>query len=392
MTASGAAPASSIVDSKLRLLLVEDNPSDADLAVSELRRQGFAVIADVVQSAEEFAQRLHANVYDIVIADYNLPQWRGIDALELIRERGLDLPLILATGSLGDVKAVECLKLGATDYILKDSLVRLPSAVRTALKEKRLRDERKQAHEELAQKVEELARSNRDLEQFAYVTSHDLQEPLRMVASYTQLLSERYHGKLDENADKYIQYAVEGATRMQALIQDLLAFSRVGRQEKGWRRTDCNLIVKQAMGNLGTAIQESGAMVTHDLLPTLMADGSQLAQVFQNLIGNAIKFRGAEVPAIHIRAERKNPAEWLFCVTDNGIGIASEHAEMIFIIFKRLHGRAEYPGNGIGLSICKRIIEHHGGSIWAESRPGHGSSFQFTLAIRETREKDEQEQ
>ena len=202
-----------------------------------------------------------------------------------------------------------------------------------------------------------------------------------MVASYVQLLAERYQGKLDENADKYIQYAVEGATRLQTLIQDLLEYSRVGRNGVNWQLTDCNLIVEQAATNLGVAIQESGAVVTHDSLPTITANGSQLAQVFQNLIGNAIKFRGAKPPIIHIRAEEKKPAEWQFSVTDNGIGIAPEHAEMIFIIFKRLHGRTEYPGNGIGLSICKRIVEHHGGRIWAESQPGHGTSFQFTLPI-----------
>jgi signal transduction histidine kinase len=379
MTMSAAAPAPAITNRGLRLLLVEDSPNDVELTLSELRRQGFSVTADVVQSAEEFTQRLEANVYDLVLADYNLPQWRGMEALELIRKRSLDIPLILVTGSLGDVKAVECLKQGAADYVLKDSLVRLPSAVRAALKEKRLRDERKQAHEELARKVEELACSNRDLEQFAYVTSHDLQEPLRMVASYVQLLAERYHGKLDENADKYIQYAVEGATRMQAMIHDLLEFSRAGRQEGNWQPTDCNLTVEQAIANLGALVQESGAVVTHDTLPTLMADGSQLLHLFQNLIGNAIKFRGAEAPAIYIRAGKKKPSEWLFSVTDNGIGIASEHAEMIFIIFKRLHGRTEYPGNGIGLSICKKIIERNGGKIWVEAQAGQGSTFKFTL-------------
>ncbi len=384
---SSAAAPTIVTDNKLRLLLVEDNPSDVELTLSVLRHHGFAVTADVVQSDEQFAQRLRENAYDLVLADYNLPQWRGIEALGLIRERGLDLPLILVTGSLGDVKAVECLKQGATDYILKDSLVRLPSAVLAALKEKRLRDERKQAQEELAQKVEELARSNRDLEQFAYVTSHDLQEPLRMVASYVQLLSERYHGKLDENADKYIQYAVEGAMRLQALIHDLLEFSRVGRNGPNWQLIDCNLTVAQAIANLGAAIQENGAVVTLGPLPALMADGSQLMQLFQNLIGNAVKFRGAETPAIHISAEKKKSTEWLFSVTDNGIGIAPEHAEMIFIIFKRLHGRTEYPGNGIGLSICKKIVEFHGGRIWAVSQPGHGTSFQFTLPIRAIDEK-----
>jgi signal transduction histidine kinase len=376
---SAVAPALTAASSQLRLLLVEDSPNDVELTLSELRRQGFVVVADVVQSAEEFSVRLRKNVYDIVLADYNLPQWRGMEALDLIHQHGLDIPLILVTGSLGDVKAVECLKQGAADYVLKDRLARLPAAVHAALKEKRLRDERTQAQEELAQKVEELGRSNRDLEQFAYVASHDLQEPLRMVASYVQLLAERYHGKLDENADKYIRYAVEGALRMQSLIQDLLTFSRVGPQEQVWQSTDCNGIVAQAIANVEASIQEQGAVVTHGLLPTVTADGSLLLQVFQNLIANAIKFRSTEPPVVHISAEKQSPTEWQVAVTDNGIGIAPEHAEMIFIIFKRLHGRAEYPGNGIGLSICRRIIEYHGGRVWVEAHVGLGSTFKFTL-------------
>jgi signal transduction histidine kinase len=377
MSSAVASPA--VASSQLRLLLVEDSPNDVELTLSELRRQGFVVVADVVQSAEEFTGRLRKNVYDIVLADYNLPQWRGMEALDLIHQHGLDIPLILVTGSLGDVKAVECLKQGAADYVLKDRLARLPAAVHAALKEKRLRDERTQAQEELAQKVEELGRSNRDLEQFAYVASHDLQEPLRMVASYVQLLAERYHGKLDENADKYIRYAVEGALRMQSLIQDLLTFSRVGPQEQVWQSTDCNGIVAQAIANVEASIHEQGAVVTHGSLPTITADGSLLLQVFQNLIANAIKFRSTEPPVVHISAEKQSPTELQVAVTDNGIGIAPEHAEMIFIIFKRLHGRAEYPGNGIGLSICRRIIEYHGGRVWVEAHVGLGSTFKFTL-------------
>lgn len=248
-----------------------------------------------------------------------------------------------------------------------------------ALREKRLREERQQAQEELA-------RSNQDLEQFAYVASHDLQEPLRMVATYTQLLAERYRGQLDDNADKYIHYAVDGALRMQALVQDLLTFSRIGRQGTDLQSTDCNAVVETAVKNLGPAVDESRARVTHDPLPTVMADGSQLLQVFQNLIGNALKFRGPQPPAIHLSASKRGK-EWLFSVADNGIGIAPEHADSIFVIFKRLHTRAEYPGSGIGLSICKKIIERQGGRIWVESQPGQGATFKFTLPATGPREK-----
>jgi two-component system, chemotaxis family, sensor kinase Cph1 len=212
------------------------------------------------------------------------------------------------------------------------------------LQEKSLRDQQRQAAAELAKKVEELARSNRDLEQFAYVASHDLQEPLRMVAAYTQLLGQRYADKLDENANKYIHYAMEGALRMQTLVQDLLTFSRVGRNRQ---RTElaCDAAVKDALTNLQAALQESGAVVHHDGLPTVSADRMQLVQLFQNLIGNAIKFRGEKAPVITVTAEKETGAEWLFSVSDNGIGIAAEHVEAIFVIFQRLHTRAEYPGN-----------------------------------------------
>ncbi|HEY1401265.1 MAG TPA: ATP-binding protein, partial [Terriglobales bacterium] len=314
---------------------------------------------------------------EVVIADYNLPQWTGMEALDVLRSKGLDIPLILVSGALGDITAVECIKRGATDYVLKDGLARLPEAIRRALQEKRVLRLRREAEEDLARKVEELARSNAELEQFAYVASHDLQEPLRMVAAYTQLLGERYRGKLDENADKFIGYASEGALRMQTLIQDLLAFSRIGRNGTALGHVDCGAVMDEVLLSLGPAMEETGALVTHTALPVVWADRSQMVQVFQNLIGNAIKFRG-EDPAISVQAEKAGE-QWLFSVSDNGIGIAPEYAENIFVVFQRLHARTEYPGNGIGLAICKKIIQRYGGKIWVEPRAGHGSIFKFTM-------------
>ncbi len=238
--------------------------------------------------------------------------------------------------------------------------------------------ERKRAEEELSRKVEDLARSNRDLEQFAYVSSHDLQEPLRMVASYTQLLAERYRGHLDENADKYIAYVVEGTTRMQTLIHDLLAFSRVGRNGRERQNLDLGDVLDEAAENLKASIEESHAVLTRGKLPTVHAERSQMVQLLQNLIGNAIKFRGENAPRISISAECRG-RQCVFAVADNGIGIAAEYRERVFEIFQRLHTRAEYPGNGIGLSICKKIIEQHGGRIWVESEPGQGATFKFIL-------------
>jgi PAS domain S-box-containing protein len=492
---------------KLRVLHLEDNEVDAELVAQVMRKGGLSVSVVVVQTEAEFKLTLRSRRPDVVLADYNLPQWKGEEALEVLRREGLDIPLILVSGSLGEVTAVECIKWGATDYVLKDNLARLPEAIRRALREKDsrvrqalldttlresqaqlealvhsamdailtvdeqqnivmfnaaaekmfrcsqaealgqpigrfipqrfraahtvhvrkfgetgvtaramnklgalralradgeefpmeasishayaggrafftiiLRDitERERAEKKLAEKMAELARSNADLEQFAYIASHDLQEPLRMVAAYTQLLAERYRGQLDENADKYIGYASEGALRMQSLVQDLLAFSRVGRNGGACSHVDCNAAMDEVLLSLGPAMQESGAVVTQGALPTVWADRSRLTQVFQNLIGNAIKFRRKEAPAISVRAEKAGE-DWVFSVSDNGIGIAPEHAQNVFVVFQRLHTRTEYPGNGIGLAICKKIIEHGGGKIWVETAADHGSIFKFTI-------------
>jgi PAS domain S-box-containing protein len=232
---------------------------------------------------------------------------------------------------------------------------------------------------ELTAANEELGRSNRDLEQFAYVASHDLQEPLRIVAGYLQLLERRYKARLDADADEFIRFAVDGAARMQNLIVDLLAYSRVGTQERRSAPTPCGAVVEQALANLRRSIEETGAKVTVDPLPTVAGDAAQLVQLFQNLIGNALKFRSDRPPEIHVGAEPQDGA-WRFFVRDNGLGIEPQYAERIFVIFQRLHTREKYPGTGIGLAICKRIVERHGGRLWMESKPGLGSTFYFTLA------------
>jgi len=238
---------------------------------------------------------------------------------------------------------------------------------------------RKLAENSLRQYARALELSNDELEKFAYVASHDLQEPLRMVVSYVQLLARRYKGKLDNDADDFIDYAVDGAKRMQILINDLLAYSRTGTQGKEFEEIDCVEILDHTLTNLRSVIEKNDATVTYGFLPNVMADKTQFKQLLQNLISNAIKFRREEPPHIHILAERTGE-DWLFSIRDNGIGIDPEYNERIFEIFQRLHGRKDYPGTGIGLAICKKIVEKHGGRIWVDSQIRKGSIFNFTIA------------
>ena len=252
------------------------------------------------------------------------------------------------------------------------------SLIGIAVQKFQLFDGLKRAKEDLKESVEELARSNTELEQFAYVASHDLQEPLRMITGYTSLLARRYRGKLDNDADEFIGFAVDGAKRMQAMINDLLDYSRIGSQGKEFAPTDSELIFDRTLVGLQVAIEESGANVTRDPLPTVTGDGIQLGRLFQNLISNAIKYRNGNIPVVHVSC-RQRDHDWLFSINDNGIGIAPQHLERIFQIFQRLHTDDQYRGTGIGLASCKKIVERHGGRIWVESEPGKGSTFFFTI-------------
>ena len=248
-------------------------------------------------------------------------------------------------------------------------------------------EQRKRFEDRLEHTNTELERSNKELQEFAYVASHDLQEPLRAVAGFTRLLQNNYQGQLDSTADEYIQHAVEGAERMHTLIDHLLEFSRVGRREMSPQPTDCNQVFDKAVKNVAALIEESGAAVTKTDLPTVMADSSQLVQVLQNLISNAIKFHGCAPPKVEVSAQERD-GEWVFSVKDNGIGISPEFVERVFVIFQRLHTRSHYPGAGIGLAICKKIIERHDGRIWFESHEGQEvlstSHYQFQARIMVT--------
>jgi two-component system sensor histidine kinase/response regulator len=375
------------------VLLVDDNPES--LLALEAILEGPDRHLVKARSGQEALKCLLDQNFAVILLDVKMIGLDGYETARMIRQRekNRDIPIIFLTSyNKEDAQVAKGYSYGAVDYIIKpvvpDTLrskvgVFIELSKRTAdLRRKNLELEaaEKALHErteELARRVEELARSNAELERFAYVASHDLKEPLRMVTSYTKLLARRYKGKLDADAEEFMNFAVDGAGRMEQLIEDLLVYSRVGNRDKLMRRVDCEVVLGRAVANLETAIQESGAAVTHDPLPTLMADDTQLVQVFQNLIGNAIKFR-REVPRIHV-AVRNMGSEYIFSIHDNGIGIDPNYADRIFVIFQRLHTRTEYPGNGIGLAICKKVIEQHSGRIWLDSHPGDGSTFYFAI-------------
>ena len=259
------------------------------------------------------------------------------------------------------------------------------------LAEQKLKSEKakaQKAEEELKATLKDLKRSNTELEQFAYVASHDLQEPLRMVASFTQLLQNRYQDKLDDDANDFINFIVGGTTRMKSLINDLLIFSRVGTRAKLFKATDMNNVLEKALANVRQSIKDTNATITNDPLPVIIADDSQMLQLFQNLISNALKFHGEEDPHIHVSGEEVKEEEWIFSVRDNGIGIDSKNFDRIFVIFQCLHKKDEYGGTGIGLAVCKKIVKRHGGKIWVKSKLGKGSTFYFSIPKREL-EKNE---
>jgi len=362
----------------LRVLLVEDSESDAALIVRHLTMADYDVRWERVETAGQMRAALEQPDWDIVIADYMLPGFDAPAALAILQQTGLDLPFAVVSGHIGEETAVALMKAGAHDYLMKNHLARLAPVVERELGEARMRRERRRGEEKLRLSVQDLARSNAELEQFAYVVSHDLQEPLRMVASYVQLLDERYKDQLDSNAHEFIAYAVDGATRMKRMITDLLTYSRIGKNGKEIAAVGCEAALGQACADLRACITEAAAEISHGPLPTVPGDAAQFTHLFQNLIGNAIKFRSQAPPRVHVSAEQ-NGEEWVFSVRDNGIGLDPQFADRIFLVFQRLHGREDYPGTGIGLAIARKIVEGRGGRIWVESEPGKGATFRFSV-------------
>ena len=369
------------------ILIVDDMPANLEVVTSHLERQGYCAV--VALGGDEGVERAEFVRPDLILLDVMMPGPDGFETCRRLKANPLtrDIPVIFMTALADTADKLTGFAAGAVDYVTKplngaEVLARIDTHVTLYALRQQLAAQNALLQREIAARAEvqaALQRSNTELEQLAYVASHDMQEPLRMVASYLQLVAQRYQGRLDADADEFIGFAVDGAKRMQALINDLLAYSRVGTKAKPFEPTDTNVILEMAMNNLRVAIDESNARITHDPLPTVMGDGMQLVQLLQNLLANAIKFRrGDAPPQVHIGVEPTETA-WRLSVHDNGIGIAPEYFERIFVLFQRLHARREYAGTGIGLAICKKIVERHGGRIVVHSQPGEGATFTFTL-------------
>jgi len=395
---------------RARLLTIDDSPTYLEHLAGELEQEGYEV--DRASSGEAGLSRLTSEAYDCVLVDLIMPGLDGIGVCRRINElrQSTDIPIavLMLTGQENKDDLTRALEAGADDFVGKSSdMAVLKGRIRALLRRKFFQEENRRILQELKDKelealkaraekelaearaelvgeleatAAELKRSNRELEQFAYVVSHDLKEPLRMITSYTQLLAEEHQGKLGENADLYINYVVGGAKRMRQLIDDLLEYSRVGRRQEPSEQVDLRKLLDQILWDLNSAIHDAGARVEVGELPHISGNRTLLRQLFQNLIGNAIKFRGSEPPVVTVRCTGDD-SFWQFTVADNGIGIDPRHLDRIFEVFQRLHTRDEYPGTGIGLAICRKIVEQNGGTIVAESTPGKGTTFRFTWPV-----------
>ena len=372
------------------VLVVDDVAANLQVMAGELEHRGFEVA--VAQGGEEALGRAAFVRPDLILLDVMMP---GIDGFETCRrlkadEATRDIPVIFMTALSDTPQKLAGFEAGAVDYVTKpldgaEVMARVQTQIALSGMRRQLAARNAQLAQEAAMREQAqaaLQRSNAELEQLAYVASHDMQEPLRMIASYLQLVEQRYQDKLDADGREFIGYAVDGAKRMQGLINDLLTYSRVGTKARPFEPVALAGVVDTALGYLRVAIEESGARVTVNGLPRVRGDAPQLVQLMQNLIANAIKFRGTEPPQVQIDSRDEGPLSRI-TVRDNGIGIEQAYFERIFVLFQRLHGRGAYPGTGIGLALCKRIVERHGGRIWVESAPGQGSAFVFTLPREE---------
>ncbi|MCU7937244.1 MAG: response regulator [Candidatus Thiodiazotropha sp. (ex Dulcina madagascariensis)] len=369
------------------VLVVDDNSANLRLLTDLLKGQGYSVRASL--SGPQAFRSVAARLPDLILLDVKMPEMDGIEVCERLKADAStqDIPVIFISALSDTKEKLRGFAAGGVDYVPKpfapeEVLARVQTHL--ALRSLQLQLEQRVAERtsELEAMSKQLKLSNEELQAFAYGVSHDLQEPLRMVSRYLQLLRQRYQGKLDQDADEFIGFAVDGAERMSAMIDGLLAYSRLETQGQSFAETDIGQVLAEVLANLQLRIEEVGAEVSHGTLPTLLADAGQMQRLFQNLIGNALKFRGEHPPRVRVDAVRRDD-EWVFSVADNGIGIPPDQIERVFTLFQRLESRGDYPGMGIGLSVCRRIVERHGGRIWVDSEPGEGATFLFTLPAME---------
>ncbi len=372
----------------LRVLVVENSPDDAELMIDQLQQAGFDVSFERVETSEEMARSLRENQWDVIVSDFMMPGFTGLNALEIARQFDADIPFIIASGSIGEDIAVQAMRAGAHDYLMKDRMARLGEAVRRELHESHMRRDRKQMElenrrqsQELRLRAEQLARSNAELEKFAYLAAHDLQEPLRMVTAFAELLVKRYYQKLDPDADSLLRFIQTGVNRMEMLIAGLLEYSKT-LHEEALNLCPISLedVVDDAIRKCESAIVKHGATVKREGLPRVLGDRDRLGEVFQQLIGNALKFRKPDVPPVIEISAEPTGEEVIVRIGDNGIGIDAQYWDHVFGLFKRLH-RQEELGLGIGLALCQRTVEQQKGRIWIESKLGEGATFLIALRL-----------
>jgi signal transduction histidine kinase len=377
---------------QVRVLVVDDHPDSLRAMAALLESPDRQVVT--ASSGEEGLRCLLQGDYAVVLLDVKMAGLDGYETAALIRERKKtrQIPIIFLTSNNKEVHHVaKGYSHGAVDYLFKPfppEILRSKVDVFVELAKKtvaltRQNAELERAKQELAERARELARSNTDLERFAYLATHELKEPLRMVSDYVKLLANRYKDRPDIDANDFVDFSVHGVDRMERLISDVLAYSRVGGKREP-QIVDCEKVLAGTLARLGSGIRDSEALITHDPLPTVLGDEGELTRVFQNLVGNAIKFRRRQGSRIHVSAERPprptdSQDEWVFSVQDDGIGIDRIYWDRIFLLFQRLHSQAEYEGSGVGLALCKRIVEAHSGRIWLDSEVGKGSTFYFSL-------------
>ncbi len=356
------------------ILIVDDKLENLQVLESTLTQQGYEVRKAINGSMALMGAI--AEPPDLVLLDIRMPDMDGYEVCQQLKAnpKTESIPVVFLSALDDVVDKVKAFAVGGVDFITKpfeteEILVR----VQNQLQIRHLQQQLQTQNQQLKSLNQELMRSNQELEQFAYIASHDLREPLRMVTSFSQLLFQKYSDKLDADGEEIINFVIDGAARMESLIQDLLAYSRLGSQAKIFRSVNCEKVLKQTLSNLQLEIQETNAQIIANPLPTVVGDETQLVQLFQNLIANGIKYQ-QELPVIEIDALAQTE-QWLFSIKDNGIGIDPQYKERIFQIFQRLHGRQEYPGTGIGLAICYKIVERHGGKIWVESSLGKVQLF-----------------